>query len=78
MLAVPAEPSGKARLMPTFHDERTLDSYTAEIAHLNRQLDMLRAALKAILPLAEGYLRRSAPSHPDNAKLEDARAALSN
>jgi hypothetical protein len=36
--------------------------------------DML-AALKLILPLAEEYLS-SAPSHPDNAKLEDARAAI--
>lgn len=32
-------------------------------------------ALTEILPLAEEYLK-SAPSHPDNAKLEDARAAI--
>lgn len=32
-------------------------------------------ALAMILPLAEDYLR-SAPGHPDNAKLEDARGAL--
>lgn len=33
-------------------------------------------ALLMVLPLAEEYLK-SAPSHPDNAKLETARAALS-
>ncbi len=32
-------------------------------------------ALVALLPLAEQYLWR-APSHPDNAKIEDARAAI--
>lgn len=37
--------------------------------------DALREALQNILPLAEQYLW-NAPSHPDNAKLEDARAAL--
>jgi hypothetical protein len=35
----------------------------------------LYAALAAVLPLAEKYLAQ-APSHPDHAKLEDARAAL--
>jgi hypothetical protein len=32
-------------------------------------------ALKLILPLAEAYLAQ-APSHPDHAKLESARAAI--
>ena len=32
-------------------------------------------ALRAILPLAEAYLK-GAPTHPDNAKLEDARALV--
>lgn len=35
----------------------------------------LLAALRTILPLAESYLK-GAPGHSDNAKLEDARAAL--
>lgn len=35
----------------------------------------LYESLAALLPLAEAYLS-SAPSHPDNGKLEDARAAL--
>ncbi len=37
--------------------------------------DDLISALGELLPLAEAYLR-SAPTHPDNAKLEDARAVL--
>jgi hypothetical protein len=40
-----------------------------------REVLELRSALAALLPLAEAYLR-SAPTHPDNAKLEDARALL--
>jgi hypothetical protein len=35
----------------------------------------LLEALRDILPLAEAYLK-SAPTHSDNAKLEDARAAI--
>lgn len=35
----------------------------------------LRSALQLVLPLAEAYLR-SAPTHSDNAKLQDARDAL--
>ena len=35
----------------------------------------LLAALDTVLPMAAAYLK-SAPSHPDNAKLEDARAAI--
>jgi hypothetical protein len=35
----------------------------------------LLAACKALLPIAEAYLQH-APSHPDNAKLEDVRAAI--
>ena len=40
---------------------------------LRGEADALRAALRDILPLAEDYLKK-APSHPDNAKLETARA----
>lgn len=35
----------------------------------------LLGSLREILPLAEAYLK-SAPGHPDNARLEDARAAI--
>jgi hypothetical protein len=41
--------------------------------HLNAPA--MLEALKEVLPLAEAYLK-SAPGHPDNAKLEDARAAI--
>lgn len=42
---------------------------------LTRQRDELLSALSMVLPLAEAYLRK-APDHPDNAKLETARAAI--
>jgi hypothetical protein len=35
----------------------------------------LLEALREVLPLAEAYLAKT-PTHPDNAKLEDARDAL--
>lgn len=35
----------------------------------------LMEIIKDLLPIAEAYLKQ-APAHPDNAKLEDARAAL--
>lgn len=47
----------------------------AEFGQLVEDHDKLRDALESILPLAEDFLC-SAPSHPDNAKLESARAAL--
>ena len=42
---------------------------------LHKAAPDLLAALRYMLPLAEAYLS-GAPSHPDNAKLEDARAAI--
>lgn len=47
----------------------------ADDARLIMAAPELLAACKMLLPMAESYLR-SAPSHPDNAKLEDARAAI--
>jgi len=43
-------------------------------AHV-RTIRQLREALEMLLPLAEAFLS-SAPSHPDNAKLEQARLAI--
>ena len=52
------------------------------ISRLYDEIDRLRAshtrlleALQMVLPLAEAYLK-GAPSHPDTAKLETARAAI--
>lgn len=47
----------------------------ADAPELLRHRNMLFDALLLILPLAESYLSK-APTDPDNAKLETARAAL--
>ena len=49
--------------------------YLDMIEELEVKNERLRIALSDLLPLAESYLA-SAPSHPDNAKLETARALL--
>lgn len=47
---------------------------TADARLIAAAPDLLES-LRLVLPLAERYLK-SAPTHPDNAKLETARAAL--
>jgi hypothetical protein len=62
----------KAVGVPRVQDHK----YVALVCHQHGcQLLVFLEALKMILPLAESYLK-SAPSHPDNAKLETARAAI--
>lgn len=51
------------------------ESEAARLDQIRAHAPELLDALTAILPLAEAYLK-SAPSHPDNAKIEDARAAI--
>ena len=54
--------------------QEVLDFARLIIRAVNAHDDLI-SALGKLLPLAEAYLR-SAPTHPDNAKLEDARAVL--
>lgn len=44
-------------------------------ANYRRHCKRVEEALRAILPLAESYLK-GAPSHPDNALIEDAKALV--
>jgi hypothetical protein len=47
----------------------------AMVRHAKIGVPSLLEALEMVLPLAEAYLAE-APSHPDQAKLESARAAI--
>lgn len=55
--------------------QSALDEISIQMQEQRELIESLRGSLADLLPLAESYLK-SAPSHPDNAKLEDARALL--
>lgn len=58
-------------------EEKLRTEYAARLRklHIESHGEELLATLKVILPLAEAYLN-NAPSHPDNEKLEKARAVI--
>lgn len=62
--------NGEIRAIPTIGDEECNAN-----ARLIAAAPELLEALENLLPMAEKFLR-NAPSHPDNAMLEDARAAI--
>lgn len=73
-----ASGAGRKRMrtkMATRDESERIDKYNAAVMELKQDHNKLRDALEQILPLATDFLS-SAPSHPDNAKLETARAAL--
>lgn len=88
---LPWKVSGRGRLCDIRHESDTLSRLVAEsmyeedaklVVHAVNSLEKNEATINAlvealayILPLAEAYLRH-APTHPDNTKLETARAAL--
>lgn len=53
---------------------KTHDEFTANAQLLATAPELLQS-VEWLLPLAEAYLK-AAPTHPDNAKLESARAAV--
>lgn len=55
--------------------QSALNEISIQMQEQRELIGYLRGALGDILPLAEAYLK-SAPGHPDNAKLETARALL--
>lgn len=55
--------------------QRERDELKRQLNAQRTVIDGLVGALDMVLPLAEAYLK-SAPTHPDNAKLETARLAL--
>lgn len=55
--------------------QRALDEIGVQMQEQRELITYLRDALADLLPLAESYLK-SAPEHPDNAKLETARGLL--
>lgn len=55
--------------------EKENNAYEAQLSYLRAINRQVVDALVGILPMAESYLT-DAPTHPDQVKLEDARAAL--